>query len=103
MSFKKAREQLLWAFDENFISAEEFLLLYDVNKSTNLDLPYDEYSPFDLENMEDDEYFAEFRVRKRDLNVLANVLRITEEFTLEQRSVIVRSAHLILLFLLKYH
>ena len=103
MSFKKAREQLLWAFDENFISAEEFLLLYDVNKSTNLDLPYDEYSPFDLENMEDDEYFAEFRVRERDLNVLANVLRITEEFTLEQRSVIVRSAHLILLFLLKYH
>ena len=50
MSFKKAREQLLWAFDENFISAEEFLLLYDVNKSTNLDLPYDEYSPFDPEN-----------------------------------------------------
>ena len=60
MSFKKAREQLLWAFDENFISAEEFLLLYDVNKSTNLDLPYDEYSPFDLENMEDNECLPSF-------------------------------------------
>ena len=38
--------------------------------------------------MEDNECFTEFRVRKCDLNVLGNVLRIPEEFILDQRSVV---------------
>lgn len=38
MSFKKAREGLLLALNDNLLSEEEFLLLYDVNKSKNLDL-----------------------------------------------------------------
>ena len=83
MSFKKTRDLLLIAYDDKLISDEEFLLLYQANKSTNLDLPYEEYSRFDLENMEDDECFAEFRVRKQDLPILAGVLGIPDEFTLE--------------------
>ena len=88
MSLKTAREQLLLAFDDDDISDEELLLLYDVNRSSNLDLPYDNYPPFDLEDMEDDECLAEFRVRKNDLPRLAEALQIPNEFTCEQRSVI---------------
>jgi len=41
MSLTKARKQLLYAFDDGLISEEECLLLYDLNKSTNLDFPYE--------------------------------------------------------------
>ena len=88
MSFAKAREHLLYAFDDKMISEEEFLLLYDANKSTNLDLPYEQYVRFELDEMEDDECLAEFRVRKRDLPLLADALGIPDVFICEQRSVV---------------
>lgn len=88
MSLKKTRDELLLAFDDGFISDEEFLLLYDLNTSPNLDLPYEQYPCFDLEDMQDDECLAEFRVRKRDLPLLANALQIPDRFICEQRSVI---------------
>ena len=34
------------------------------NRSKNLDLPYDEYTRFDLDEMEDPECISEFRVKK---------------------------------------
>ena len=43
MSLKKTREHLLYALDDRLITEEEFLLLYDVNSSTNLDFPYEQY------------------------------------------------------------
>ena len=70
------------------ISEEDFLLLYDCNKSSNLDLRYDQYPFFDLDDMKDYECLAEFRVRKRDFPLLQEALQIPEEFTLEQRSVV---------------
>ena len=88
MSLKKARELLLHAYDDKMISDDEFVLLYDANKSTNLDLPYETYEEFELEDMEDDECFAEFRVRKRDLPLLSDALRIPNAFKCEQRSVV---------------
>ena len=88
MSLKEAREQLLYAFDGGLISEEEFLLLYDVNRSTNLDFPYEQYRLFDLDDMQNDECLAEFRVRKNDLFFLADVLGIPDQFILEQRSVV---------------
>ena len=90
MSLKTAREQLLYALDERLITEEEFLLLYDVNRSTTLDFPYEQYPLFDLEDMPNDECLAEFRVRKNDLPILAEVLGIPEQFVLEQRSVVGR-------------
>ena len=36
----------------------------DENRSKNLDLPYDEYTRFDLDEMEDPECISEFRVKK---------------------------------------
>ena len=64
MSQKKAREQLLYALDERLITEEKFLLLYDVNRSTKLDFPYEQYPLFDLEDIQNDKCLAEFRVRK---------------------------------------
>ena len=41
------------------------MVLYKQYKSPSLDLPYSSYPLFDLDDMEDDEYLAEFRVKKR--------------------------------------
>ena len=86
MSLKEARKQLLYAFDDGLISDEECLLLYDLNRSTNLDFPYEQYPLFDLDDMQNDECLAEFRFHKNDLPILAEVLRIPDQFILEQRS-----------------
>ena len=44
---------MLYALDERFkITEEEFLLLYDVNRSTNLDFPYEQYPLIDLDDMQ---------------------------------------------------
>ena len=88
MSLKKAREQLLGALDERLITEEEFLLVYDVNGSTNLDFPYEQYPLFDLDDMQNDKRLAEFRVHKNDLPFLVEVLGISGQFVLEQRSVV---------------
>ena len=47
-SYRETRQQLLLAFDENIISDEEYLLLYDVNTSKNLEYDYWNYDPFEL-------------------------------------------------------
>ena len=49
MSLKEARKQLLYAFDDGLILDEECLLLYDLNRSTNLEFPYEQYPLFDLD------------------------------------------------------
>ena len=54
MSLKEARKQLLYAFDDGLISDEEYLLLYDLNRSTNLEFPYEQYPLFDLDDMQND-------------------------------------------------
>ena len=58
MSLKEAKKQLLYAFDDGLISDEECLLLYDLNRSTNLDYPYEQYPLFDLDDMQNDECLA---------------------------------------------
>ena len=47
-SLRAVRNQLLISHNEGVISDEEFLLLYDLNKSKNLDFPYDSYDCFDF-------------------------------------------------------
>ena len=86
-SFRKAREFLTVAYTENLISDEEFLLLYDLNKSKNLELPYDEYDNFDLEYLCADECKAEFRFEKQDITRLAEVPQLPPVFKCPQGSV----------------
>ena len=66
-SFREARDLLAVACFEDIIDEDEFLLLWDLNTSKNLDFPYEDYSRFDLDEMDDSECLAEFRVKKRDL------------------------------------
>ena len=56
--------------------------------SRNPDFAHDSYDRFYLDNMNDDELKAEFRVRKRDLPTLAQALRIPRSFQFSQRSVV---------------
>ena len=70
------------------ITDEDFIILHELFSSRNPDFAYDSYDRFDLDNMNDDECKAEFRVRKRDLPTLAQALRIPRSFQLSQRSVV---------------
>ena len=45
------------------------------HKTQNLELPYDSFSEFDLENFRDDECLAEFRFKKTHIAVLAEALQ----------------------------
>ena len=73
-SFKAIRELTLLSYAENLLYDDEFLVLWEGNQSKNPDFPWDRYSPFDLENMDEAECKAEFRVQKRDLHTLGEVL-----------------------------
>ena len=78
LSFREIQDLIVLSYDDNYISDEEFLLLYDEFESTNLGFPYISYGEFDLDSMEDDECKAEFRVRKNDLDALYEALQIPE-------------------------
>lgn len=87
MSLRDAPMHLSPAFNEAVIS-EDCVLLYDYNKSLNLDLPYDQYSRLKLDYMDNYECLAEFGARKPDIVLLEEALQIPGEFTLKQRSVL---------------
>ena len=87
MAFKNVRNLLLINHNDGFIDDDEFVLLYDLFASKNLDFPYDSYAPFDLEELDESESFAEFCFRKRDIRILKEVLLIPDMITGSQRSV----------------
>ena len=70
------------------ISEDEYLIPYDLNSCKNLDLPYDEFKRFDLDEKEDSECVAKFRVHKHSLPALAEALQISRVFRCRQRSII---------------
>lgn len=86
-SFKKTTELLAGSYLADTISDEEFVLLYDCSFSKNLELRYEEYERFDLEEMVDLEWRAEFRVNKRELPHLAECLQLPDAFVCNQGSV----------------
>ena len=67
MAFKNVRKLLLINHNDGFIDDDEFVVLYDLYASKNLDFPYDSYTPLDLEELDESESFAEFRFGKRDI------------------------------------
>ena len=86
-SLREIRELLVDFYMNGVLSDEEFVVLYDENRSKNLDLPYDEYGRFDLDEMADSECISEFRVKKSDLPKLRDALQILDSFTCYQKSV----------------
>ena len=87
MAFTNVRNLLLINHNDGFIDDDKFVLLYDLFASKNVDFPYDSYAPFDLEELDESESFAEFRFRKRDKRILKEVLQIPDMITCSQRSV----------------
>ena len=85
-SFRETREALLLAFDQNLINDEEFVLLYDLNRSKNPDYPYWNYERFDLDKWTDAECKTELRFYKTDVYRLADALNIPEQIYASNRS-----------------
>ena len=73
-SFKETRDFILLCYDQEILNDEELLVLYKQYKSPSLDLPYSSYPLFNLDDIEGDEFLAEFRVKKRDITALAQAL-----------------------------
>lgn len=74
ISIKETRDFILLCYDQGILNDKELLVLYEQYKSPSLDLPYSSYPLFNLDDMEGDEYLAEFRVKKRDIPALAQAL-----------------------------
>ena len=87
LAFRDVCNLLLLSHDDGTINDKEFLVLQDFYFSKNTDFPYDSYTPFDLEELDESECLAEFRFRKRDMPRLYNVLQIPDTLTCNQRSV----------------
>ena len=85
-SFKDNREALVAAFDNKFITENEFVLLYQEKLSKNLIFPHHKYGRFNLEDMDEAECFTEFRIKKHDVVRLADALGMPESFTCPQRT-----------------
>lgn len=79
MTLREVREALFEANINRIIDDEEFLLLYDLNRSSNSDYPYWNYQRFQLDSLTDEECWSEFRFYKNDLYDLQEVLQIPQE------------------------
>ena len=53
------RNVVVEAFGDGLLNDEEFVLLYDLSSSRNLNIPYWQYRNFDLNNMQDDECISD--------------------------------------------
>ena len=50
MSLSETRDMILLAEDEGLIDDDDFMLLFELNKSKNPPYPYWKYSKFDLDD-----------------------------------------------------
>ena len=102
MSCREIREMLLIAYDSKIISEEEFLVLWENYQSKNPEFPYSSYARFDLQNIDEAECLAEFRVQKQDIPVLANVLQLPINIHCPQRTICDRIEGLCMLLRFSY-
>lgn len=73
------------ANDMDLIDNEETFLLYDLNTSKNLVIPYWKYNKFDLDSLSDDECKSEFRFMKNDIYSLLEVFDLPDRITCPNR------------------
>ena len=86
MALRDVRNQLLQSYDDDLIDDEDFVLLYDLNRSKYPYFPYWEYDRFDLDQLSDVECKAEFRFSKSDINALIDILHIPDEISCYNRT-----------------
>ena len=65
--------------DAGVIDDEEILLLEDLNRQRNPQFPYWRYDKFDLEQLEEDECKAEFRMKRGDVYRLVETFGFPEQ------------------------
>ena len=87
MAFRDVRNFLLISHADGIIDDEEFIVLYDLYSSRDPDFPYDHYTAFDLDALDESESVAEFCFYKRDVRTLSNVLQIPDTIICDQRSI----------------
>ena len=80
-SFKKVQQSLCYAYSEEILDDEEFLMLYDAYQPKNPDYPYDLFGDFDLDTYNEDQCETEFRFQKSDIFELPAILDMPEEIT----------------------
>ena len=91
------RKLLLFLYDSESISDEECLTLYESYSSKNPDFPYSAYAKFDYDQIDESECLAEFRVRKQDITLLADVLQLPVTIRCHQRTTCERTEVLCML------
>ena len=70
VSLKKVHEMLCLCLIEEIIDEEEFVLLYEAYRPSNLPFPHSANEKFSLVNKDPAEGKADFRVEKRDIPLL---------------------------------
>ena len=86
-SRRQIEEMLLLSLENRFITEEEFCYLYEVYGQTkNPIFPHGEYDRFYFDRLDEAEVYAEFRVRKRDIERLAHALGLPQSFICHQRT-----------------
>ena len=75
---KTVRDSLLITHSENILDDEKLLLLFDVNRSTNLDLPYWSYESFNLDSWSENECKSELRFLPGNIKNLPNILQLPD-------------------------
>ena len=86
-SLKEARDMALMSHIQGLITDEELLLLLDLNAAKNPEFSYDIYDRFDLDEIDEAECKAEFRIEKRDIPLLADALGMPATLKCPQRTV----------------
>ena len=81
VNFHELQELFLLSHAHGILDDEELLILYEEYWPKNPDFCYENYERFSLDDMNDAECLAEFRFRKHDLPLLADVLQIPDSFT----------------------
>ena len=79
-------DALMLAYDENFIDDEEFVLLFNYNRSKAL-FPYWKFENFNLDSWDDVECKTELRFEKSDLHLLMQCLQIPGRIVCQQGTV----------------
>ena len=75
---QEVREALVLAYGAGAVDQVEFALLNNLNKTNNLQIPYWQYDPFNLDLLSHDECWAEFRFKKNDIFDLVHILQLTD-------------------------
>ena len=71
-SFKKARKDIVLAYNSSYIDNEVFLVLHDiVCRGKNTELPFKDYHSFSLAETYAVEFNVNFRFKKTEILVLA--------------------------------